>query len=375
MPFSGSAPNKTYSRNTGLYTGSTAWVDTDNAGRGIVPADFDTHDQDMAAAINTSWQRNGDNKPTANLDLGGFRLTNSGEPSDSSDLATKNYVDATAAGAVNFTVRAASTANGTLATDFDNGSSFDGLTLATNDRILLKNQTSASENGIWVVAASGAPSRPSDMDAWSETVAAVVNVTAGSTNGGTSWRSTSNAGGTINSTDLNFVAFGTNVVLPLAVASGGTGATSAADAFTAIKQNASTTATGVVEKATDAEVYSATADKYIAADHIETSSAYVALSDGASISLDWDAGVNRSVTLGGNRTLANPSNGQPGTWRTIKVIQDGTGSRTLAYGSNYVFPGGTAPTLTTTAAAYDRLFIFCDTASRFEVYSALNLTV
>ena len=64
---------------------------------------------------------------------------------------------------------------------------------------------------------------------------------------------------------------------------------------------------------------------------------------------------NFSVTLGGNRTLANPSNQVAGQTGSIFVTQDGTGSRTLSYGANWDFPAGTAPTLTTTASAIDRI--------------------
>lgn len=82
------------------------------------------------------------------------------------------------------------------------------------------------------------------------------------------------------------------------------------------------------------------------------------LTDGATITPDFEANQNFTVTLGGNRTLANPSNvtsdkvGQVGS---IFVVQDGTGSRTLSFGSNWDFIGGTAPTLSTTASAVDRI--------------------
>ena len=117
-----------------------------------------------------------------------------------------------------------------------------------------------------------------------------------------------------------------------------------------------------------ANVRAAVADKLVTAELIETSSAIVTLTDAATIAFDWDTGINFDVTLGGNRTLGNPTNGQPGTWRTIEVIQDGTGGRTLAFGGNYVFKDGTAPTVSAGISAHDRLFIFCATASRFEVY-------
>lgn len=82
------------------------------------------------------------------------------------------------------------------------------------------------------------------------------------------------------------------------------------------------------------------------------------LTDGATITPDFGANQNFTVTLGGNRTLANPSNvtsdkvGQVGS---IFVVQDGTGSRTLSFGANWDFIGGTAPTLSTAASAVDRI--------------------
>ena len=82
-----------------------------------------------------------------------------------------------------------------------------------------------------------------------------------------------------------------------------------------------------------------------------------ALSDGSTITVDFTAGIHHSVTLGGNRTFGNPSNdasavGQSGS---IFITQDGTGSRTASFHGDYKFPGGTAPTLSTTANAVDRL--------------------
>lgn len=83
--------------------------------------------------------------------------------------------------------------------------------------------------------------------------------------------------------------------------------------------------------------------------------AITALTDGATITPDFALANNFSVTLGGNRTLANPTNLTAGQSGAIFITQDGTGSRTLAYGSFWDFSGGTAPTLTTTANAVDLL--------------------
>jgi hypothetical protein len=79
-----------------------------------------------------------------------------------------------------------------------------------------------------------------------------------------------------------------------------------------------------------------------------SASEVVTLTDGATITPDFSTGNNFTVTLGGNRTLTNPTNTTVG-----HIVQDGTGSRTLGVGTHWHFPAGTAPTLTTTANAVD----------------------
>jgi hypothetical protein len=90
----------------------------------------------------------------------------------------------------------------------------------------------------------------------------------------------------------------------------------------------------------------------------------VALTDGATITPDFSLGNNFSVTLGGNRTLANPTNLVAGQSGVIVITQDGTGSRTLAYGSYFKFAAGTAPSLTTTASAVDVLAYYVESSTR-----------
>ena len=80
-----------------------------------------------------------------------------------------------------------------------------------------------------------------------------------------------------------------------------------------------------------------------------------ALTDGTNISVDFNAGQNFTVTLAGNRTLDNPSNCVAGQVGSIFIVQDGTGSQTLAYGTSWDFAGGEAPTLSTDGNAIDRL--------------------
>lgn len=99
-----------------------------------------------------------------------------------------------------------------------------------------------------------------------------------------------------------------------------------------------------------------------------------ALTDGATITPDFSLANNFSVTLGGNRTLANPTNLTAGASGCIWITQDGTGSRTLAYGSYWDFTGGTAPTLTTTASARDCLVYSVQSTTQITATLITNLS-
>lgn len=102
-----------------------------------------------------------------------------------------------------------------------------------------------------------------------------------------------------------------------------------------------------------------------------SASAIQTLTDGATITPDFSTGNLFTVTLGGNRTLANPTNLVAGQSGAIFLVQDGTGSRTLSWGSYWDFPAGTAPTLTTTASAIDRVdYVVRSTTSIHTVFTA-----
>lgn len=136
------------------------------------------------------------------LDLVNQKIVNLADPSSATDAATKQYVDNNGEGKQwKSPVRAATTANGTLATAYANGQTIDGVTLATGDRILIKDQTTGQDNGIYVVAASGAPSRASDANTNGELApGTTVYVTEGTVNGDKSYSITSNAAITIGTT-------------------------------------------------------------------------------------------------------------------------------------------------------------------------------
>lgn len=102
--------------------------------------------------------------------------------------------------------------------------------------------------------------------------------------------------------------------------------------------------------ATLSEFRSATADKLLTSKAPWDAAAFVSLSYASTINLDLNAGINFSVTLTGNATLANPTNAKVGQSGMIVVTQDATGGRTFSFGTNYKFANGSAPSPDTTAS-------------------------
>jgi hypothetical protein len=127
--------------------------------------------------------------PTGNLSLATYKITSLGTPTDATDAATKAYVDSVTEGLhIHESVVAATTANVNLANALENGDTLDGITLATGNRILVKNQTTQSENGIYVVQASGQPTRAADFDTATEVDSGdFVFVYSGTANASTGW--------------------------------------------------------------------------------------------------------------------------------------------------------------------------------------------
>lgn len=131
-----------------------------------------------------------------------------GNPSLALQAVPKQYVDNAMLGiSPKAAVIAATTGPGTLATDFENGDTIDGVVLTTGDRILIKDQVAPAENGIYIVAASGAPTRSTDADTWAELVQAYTLVEQGTTLIGSGWLCTASPGGTINVDPVIFNQF------------------------------------------------------------------------------------------------------------------------------------------------------------------------
>src|SRR5690606_20136584 len=88
--------------------------------------------------------------------------------------------------------------------------------------------------------------------------------------------------------------------------------------------------------ATIEDVYEAAAGgKLLTSEILATAAEPVAITDGSSPVFDWSAGINRTWTASANRTIPNPTNVQPGTWRTILLSGNSGTNRTISFGSNF----------------------------------------
>lgn len=139
----------------------------------------------------------------------------SGAVTNATDAATKAYVDSVATGLdVKASVRVATTANVDLSGALENGDVVDGVTLATGNRVLVKNQSTGSQNGIYVVQASGAAVRATDADADAEVTPGLFTfVEEGTANGNTGWVLTTDSPITVGSTALAFSQFSDSAAL------------------------------------------------------------------------------------------------------------------------------------------------------------------
>ena len=334
-----------------ILSGPTTGSDAAPTFRALVAADIPSLAHTKISDFDTGVRTNKLNEmaaPTASVSLNSQTITNLADPVNSSDAATKSFVEATSQGLdVKDSCVAATTANITISTALNNGDTLDGVTLSTNDRVLVKNQSTASENGIYVVGSS--PARAADLAAGADAAGFFTFVEQGTVNADNGFVCTSNKGsavvGTNNLTIAQFSGAGqitagdgldksgntlsldlksngglviestelavdlaaSSITGTLAISDGGTGATSASAARTALGLVIGTDVEPHSDKLTElATMAQNTADAL--ADLTNTE---VAILDGATITtaelniLDGDTSATSTTLAAADRMVMN----------------------------------------------------------------------
>ncbi len=186
-------------------------VDTSN---GTVTLTLNVADADSAGLLTSAFYTLLNNSTSSNTGGTLAKRDNDGRlqvsaPSNDLDAANKAYVDAARSGLdVKASVRVATTAAINLSSDLQAGDAIDGVTLDAGDRVLVKHQGTASENGIYVAVASGAASRATDADTSAEVTTGMFTfVSEGTVNADSGWVLTTNDIITLGTTGLTFVQF------------------------------------------------------------------------------------------------------------------------------------------------------------------------
>lgn len=180
-------------------SGTAGTYDLTTAGKALLD-DADASTQRSTLGLGTISTQNSNN-----VTVTGGSITGLGSPSATSDAATKNYVDQAVAGLRTRTIaECASTGNVSLSNGLEAGDSIDGITLVAGDRVLLKDQTDATENGLYLAVSSGAASRDPEHDTIAELSGGMVVVNQGTANDNKIFLCTTDSDGVIGSTNITY---------------------------------------------------------------------------------------------------------------------------------------------------------------------------
>ena len=142
---------------------------------------------------------------SATVSISGGTITGLSTPSNNSDVAIKSYVDDAVAGLRTRTIaEVATTANVNLSNGLEAGDTIDGVTLVAGDRVLVKDQSTATENGLYLAVSSGAASRDPEHDTIAELSGGMVVVNQGSTNDNKIFLCTTDSDGSLGSTNITY---------------------------------------------------------------------------------------------------------------------------------------------------------------------------